>query len=66
MAVQIGGIFDLRRFYFSQKGGLYMPEQHVHPQGETDSDQQTILRKNKGDSYENNRYRRPGRIQCRN
>ena len=44
-----------------------MPEQHVHPQKDTESDQQTILRIIKGDMiYENNRYRRSGRIQCRN
>ena len=40
-----------------------MPEQSVHHQKETDSDQQQI----KGDViYENNRYRCSGRIQCRN
>ena len=44
-----------------------MPEQPVHPQEETESDQQTILRKIKGVIiYENDRYCGSGRIQCRN
>ena len=44
-----------------------MPEQSVHHQKETDSDQQTLYLKIKGEmTYENNRYRRSGRIQCRN
>lgn len=43
-----------------------MPEQTVHHQEDTDSDQQTHDYKEfKGESYENNRYNRTGRIQCR-
>ena len=65
--MQVGEIFDLHRFLFSEKGGLYMPEQSAHHQKETDSDQQTLYLKIKGEmTYENNRYRRSGRIQCRN
>ena len=67
MTVQVGEIFDLHRFLFSEKGGLYMPEQSVHHQKETDYDQQTLYLKIKGDmNYENNRYCGSGRIQCRN
>ena len=66
MTVQVGEIFDLHRFLFSEKGGLYMPEQSVHHLKETDSDQQTKLLKIKGDTYENDRQRCTGRIQCRN
>ena len=67
MTVQVGEIFDLHRFLFSEKGGLYMPEQSVHHQEDTESDQQTILRIIKGEmNYENNRYCSSGRIQCRN
>lgn len=46
-----------------------MPEQPVRRQAENDSDQQIIyftIRKLKGDTHENNRYRGSGRIQCRN
>ena len=44
-----------------------MPEQSVHPQKDTESDQQTIIRIIKGDmNYEDNRYRCSGRLQCRN
>ena len=44
-----------------------MPEQPVHPQEETESDQQTTLRIIKGEMYdENHRQSCTGRIQCRN
>ena len=44
-----------------------MPEQSAHPREETESDQQTIFKIIKGEmTYENYRYRRSGRIQCRN
>lgn len=44
-----------------------MPEQPVHPQKDTESHQQFILQKIKGDMiYENNRHCGSGRIQCRN
>ena len=44
-----------------------MPEQSVYHQKETDSDQQTLYLKIKGDmNYENNRYCGSGRIQCWN
>lgn len=67
MTVQVGEIFDLHRFLFSEEGGLYMPEQSVHHQKETDADQQTLCLKIKGDmNYENNRQCCAGRIQCRN
>ena len=67
MTVQVGEIFDLHRFLFSAKGGLYMPEQSVHHQKETDADQQTIkILKTKGANYENDRQCCTGRIQCRN
>ena len=67
MTVQVGEIFDLHRFLFSAKGGLYMPEQSVHHQKETVADQQTIkILKTKGANYENDRQCCPGRIQCRN
>ena len=49
MTVQVGEIFDLHRFLFSAKGGLYMPEQSVYHQKETDADQQTICLKIKGE-----------------
>ena len=43
-----------------------MPEQTVHHQEDTDSDQQIYNYKDfKGESYENNRHNRTGRIQCR-
>ena len=67
MTVQVGEIFDLHRFLFSVKGGLYMPEQSVHRQENTEPDQQTLFLKIKGEmNHENNRYRCFGRIQCRN
>ena len=67
MTVQVGEIFDLHRFLFSVKGGLYMPEQSVHYQELTDTDQQTItILKTKGANYENDRQYCAGRIQCRN
>jgi hypothetical protein len=66
MTVQVEGFFDLHRFLFSVKGGLYMPEQSVHHQKETVADQQTICLKIKGEmNHENNRQRCAGRIQCR-
>jgi hypothetical protein len=66
MTVQVEGFFDLHRFLFSGKGGLYMPEQSVYHQKETDADQQTIYLKIKGEmKHENNRQRCAGRIQCR-
>ena len=44
-----------------------MPEQTAHHQEDTDSDQQTYDYKElQGEAYENNRYDRAGRIQCRN
>lgn len=44
-----------------------MPEQAVHHQEETDSDQQTYdSREIKGEIYENNRQDCTGRIRCRN
>lgn len=67
MTVQVGEIFDLHRFLFSVKGGLYMPEQSVHHQELIDTDQQTItILKTKGANYENDRQYCAGRIQCRN
>ena len=69
MTVQVGEIFDLHPFLFSEKGDLYMPEQPVHPQEETNSDQQITIQatqKGKGDTYENTRQCCAGRIQCRN
>jgi hypothetical protein len=64
--VQVGEIFDLHRFLFSEKGGLYMPEQSVHHQKENNPDQQTTLLTFEGDTYENDRQHCTGRIQCRN
>ena len=69
MTVQVGEIFDLHRFLFSEKGGLYMPDQSVRHQKETDSDQQITIHITqicKGDTYESNRQCCTGRIQCRN
>ena len=69
MTVQVGEIFDLHRFLFSEKGGLYMPEQSVHHQKETDSDQQSTIQITQicnGDTYESNRQRCTGGIQYRN
>ena len=44
-----------------------MPEQSVHHQKETVTDQQTIkILKTKGANYENDRQCCTGRIQCRN
>ena len=44
-----------------------MPEQNVHHQEDTDSNQQTYDYKIvQGEVYENNRYDCAGRIQCRN
>ena len=65
MTVQVEGFFDLHRFLFSVKGGLYMPEQSVYHQKETVADQQTIIQKTEGDIYENNRQGCAGRIQRR-
>lgn len=44
-----------------------MPEQSVHHQEETDSDQQPYYNYElKGELYENHRHHRSGRIQRRN
>lgn len=68
MTVQVEEKFDLYRFFFFQrKEACIMPEQTVRHQEDTDSDQQTYDYKElQGEAYENNRYDRTGRIQCRN
>ena len=60
--------FDLHRFFiFWRKEVCIMPEQSVHHQEDIDSNQQTYdNRILQGETYENNRYDRIGRIQCRN
>jgi hypothetical protein len=63
MTVQVEGFFDLHRFLFSVKGGLYMPEQSVRHRKETDADQQTVYLTIKGEmKHENNRQRCAGSI----
>ena len=69
ITVQVEGTFDLHRFYFLRKEAGIMPEQSVHHQGKTDSDQQTNScekQNSKEITYGNHRHNCTGRIQCRN
>lgn len=62
--MQVEEQFDLHRFFISRRKEVYiMPEQSVHHQEDTDSNQRTYDYKIlQGEVYENNRYDRTGRI----